>query len=344
MANDTAATKGKPRRVVHVMNITDVGHMTDDAEGGELGEDRMAVAGKRLLEQKKAGKLPADAKLDPSNPYDIARFYEMRFREDAKKLGLKLAIEAEKEGGARIMPRATENVERMKRMIAKLMERGHAYAAGQHGSRVVYFRVKSFGLYGRLSGETRWSGCARVRAGGVSGRINRRRSTRRTSSCGRRPFAHHEVGFAGGRVGAGVPGVAHRVLGDERGEPAGESGVRIDAGEGRRDRPGSSICTRGVRTTSSRTTSARLRRRAGASCRVFARGSGAGDVRADVVSPAVLLVEGTKMSKSKGNFFHRAGSVRGAEPERAALSSPRRCGWSSSRRTTGATRTSRCRG
>src|ERR1044072_6895379 len=31
------------RRVVHVMNITDVGHMTDDAEGGEAGEDRMAV-------------------------------------------------------------------------------------------------------------------------------------------------------------------------------------------------------------------------------------------------------------------------------------------------------------
>src|SRR4051812_17094035 len=30
-----------PRGVVHVMNITDVGHMTDDAEGGENGEDRM---------------------------------------------------------------------------------------------------------------------------------------------------------------------------------------------------------------------------------------------------------------------------------------------------------------
>src|SRR5262245_19304036 len=122
LANDTSATRGKARRVVHVMNITDVGHMTDDAEGGEAGEDRMAVAGRRLLEQKKAGKLPADAKLDPSNPYDIARFYEMRFREDAKKLGLKLVL-AEKE--PRIMPRATENVERMKRMIVKLMERGH---------------------------------------------------------------------------------------------------------------------------------------------------------------------------------------------------------------------------
>src|ERR1044072_1349053 len=27
-----------PRKVVHVMNITDVGHMTDDAQGGEAGE------------------------------------------------------------------------------------------------------------------------------------------------------------------------------------------------------------------------------------------------------------------------------------------------------------------
>src|SRR3954463_1145575 len=41
-----------PRRVTHVMNITDVGHMTDDS--GEGGEDRMAVAGRRLAEAKKA--------------------------------------------------------------------------------------------------------------------------------------------------------------------------------------------------------------------------------------------------------------------------------------------------
>ena len=97
LANDTPATRGKPRRVVHVMNITDVGHMTDDAEGGESGEDRMAVAGRRLLEQKKAGTLPADSKLDPSNPYDIARFYEARFKEDARKLGLKVVLDAEKD-------------------------------------------------------------------------------------------------------------------------------------------------------------------------------------------------------------------------------------------------------
>src|SRR3954447_26299288 len=92
-----------PRRVVHVMNITDVGNMTDDAEGGEHGEDRMAVAGRRLLEYKKAGKLPAGVEVDPGNPYQIAAFYTERFLEDARKLGLKLAIEAQKD--QTLMPR-----------------------------------------------------------------------------------------------------------------------------------------------------------------------------------------------------------------------------------------------
>src|SRR5882672_144505 len=59
-AGNAPVAERRATRVVHVMNITDVGHMTDDAEGGESGEDRMAVAGRRLLEQKKSGKLPAD--------------------------------------------------------------------------------------------------------------------------------------------------------------------------------------------------------------------------------------------------------------------------------------------
>src|SRR5262249_26057965 len=86
-----------PPLAVHGMNITDVGHMTDDAEGGESGEDRMAVAGRRIAEAKKSGKLPADAKVDPGNPYDIAEFYAKRFIEDGKRLGLKLVLDAEKD-------------------------------------------------------------------------------------------------------------------------------------------------------------------------------------------------------------------------------------------------------
>lgn len=141
-----------PRRVVHVMNITDVGHMTDDAEGGEQGEDRMAVAGRRLLEAKKAGKLAAGVDVDPKDPRQIARYFEGRFKEDAKRLGLKLVIEAEKDAG--LMPRATEHVGGMIKVIERLIARGCAYVVGDVGRRVVYFSVQAFPAYGALSGNT----------------------------------------------------------------------------------------------------------------------------------------------------------------------------------------------
>ncbi len=141
-----------PRRVTHVMNITDVGHMTDDAEGGEHGEDRMVVAGRRIAEAKKSGKLPAGTEIDPSNPWQIARFYEDRFKDDARRLGLKVALEAQKD--PTLMPRATESIEGMKALIARLIARGHAYVVGASGGRVVYFDVRSFAPYGRLSGNT----------------------------------------------------------------------------------------------------------------------------------------------------------------------------------------------
>lgn len=153
------------RRVVHVINITDVGHMTDDAEGGEGGEDRMAVAGRRLAEAKKAGTLPAGVDLDPADPYQIARYYEGRFREDARLLGLKAVLEADED--PTLTPRATAHVEGMKTVIARLIDRGHAYVTGAPGARAVYFRVRSFPGYGALSGNT----LERLRAGS-GGRVS----------------------------------------------------------------------------------------------------------------------------------------------------------------------------
>lgn len=141
-----------PRTVVHVMNITDVGHMTDDAEGGEQGEDRMAVAGRRLMEAKKAGKLPAGVEVDPSDPYQIARYFESRFKDDARKLGLKLVLDADKDPS--LMPRATEHVRGMIAVIQRLIDRGCAYVAGTPGRRAVYFNVQAFPAYGALSGNT----------------------------------------------------------------------------------------------------------------------------------------------------------------------------------------------
>jgi cysteinyl-tRNA synthetase len=135
--------------VKHVMNITDVGHMTEDslADGG--GEDKMAVAGRRLAEAKKAGKLPAGVTVDSGDPLAIADFYAGRFLEDARHLGLKVAIEAERDPS--LMPRPTRWVPQMIDMVQRLVARGHAYVAADGA---VYFDVRSFGDYGRLSGNT----------------------------------------------------------------------------------------------------------------------------------------------------------------------------------------------
>ena len=143
-------------RVRHVMNITDVGHMTEDSSADGGGEDKMAVAGKRLAEAKKSGKLPAGAEIDPSNPNAIADFYAGRFLEDARHLGLKVAIEAEaiRAGGGdpgQLMPRPTRCIPQMVRMIEELVAGGHAYVASDGA---VYFDVRSFPAYGRLSGNT----------------------------------------------------------------------------------------------------------------------------------------------------------------------------------------------
>jgi len=136
-------------RVKHVMNITDVGHMTEDdsADGG--GEDKMAVAGRRIAEAKKAGKLPPGAEIDPANPYAIAEFYAQRFLEDARHLGLKVAIEERTH--PELMPRPTRCVPEMIALVEQLVARGHAYVAKDG---VVYFSVQSFPAYGRLSGNT----------------------------------------------------------------------------------------------------------------------------------------------------------------------------------------------
>ena len=145
-------------RVKHVMNITDVGHMTEDSSADGGGEDKMAVAGRRLAEAKKSGILPpgASANIDPSSPTAIADFYAARFLEDARHLGLKVAIEAEavrSSGGNpdTLMPRPTRCIPQMVAMIEQLVAGGHAYVA-QDGA--VYFDVRSFPAYGRLSGNT----------------------------------------------------------------------------------------------------------------------------------------------------------------------------------------------
>lgn len=131
--------------VHHVMNITDVGHMTEDdlADGG--GEDKMQLAMRKLKETKKSGKVEAGAIENPEDPYQIAAWFTQAFLADARRLGLKVAFEYPQN-----ILHATEHVDDMLRMINELIEAGHAYQAGG----VVYYSVESFPDYGLLSGNT----------------------------------------------------------------------------------------------------------------------------------------------------------------------------------------------
>jgi cysteinyl-tRNA synthetase len=108
-------------KVRQVMNITDVGHMLEDADAGEDKIERAAL---------RAGKTPKQ----------ISVFYTKAFFEDIKKLGIEKASK---------YPRATDHVKEMIEVIKKLIKNGYAYEK----NRSVYFDVKKFKDYGKLSGN-----------------------------------------------------------------------------------------------------------------------------------------------------------------------------------------------
>lgn len=135
--------------VKQVMNITDVGHMTDDAVADGGGEDKMQVASARLAEAKKSGTLPDGIDIDPSDPLAVAEYYASAFMVDAGTLGLLIVDDAKE--NERIMPRPTQFVSQMIELVQSLIEKGNAYVANDG---VVYFDVKTFPQYGELSGNT----------------------------------------------------------------------------------------------------------------------------------------------------------------------------------------------
>ncbi|WP_188192493.1 cysteine--tRNA ligase [Nonomuraea sp. SYSU D8015] len=106
-------------RVLACQNITDVGHLTDS------GVDK-------VVEQ---------AHQEGRSVQELARFYEDAFRNDTAALNLRPPEH---------MPRATETIDLMIELIAKLIERGHAYAVPD-GS--VFFDVRTFPTYGEISGN-----------------------------------------------------------------------------------------------------------------------------------------------------------------------------------------------
>lgn len=109
-------------RVKYVQNITDVGHLTDDADEGE-------------------DKIMNQARLEKTDPMEIAQFYTRSFYEDMDKLGVIRP---------NIAPAATAHIPEQIDLIEKLIKTGHAYEVNGN----VYFSVKSFEGYGKLSGRT----------------------------------------------------------------------------------------------------------------------------------------------------------------------------------------------
>lgn len=110
-------------RVKHVMNITDVGHLTGDNLGdADIGEDR--------IEQ--------SAKTQGKNAADIAKFYTKAFIEDFKKLNLLAPYR---------FVRATDHIEEQVSLVKRLEGKGFTYKTSDG----VYFDTEKFPAYGKLS-------------------------------------------------------------------------------------------------------------------------------------------------------------------------------------------------
>jgi cysteinyl-tRNA synthetase len=110
--------------VSEVMNITDVGHMTDESSTEAIDKMQLAMEDEGLA------------------PLEIAAKYTEAVQDDARALGIRPADR---------YPRATDHIQEMIDLTQVLIERGHAYVV-DNGS--VYYDVESFDGYGKLSGNT----------------------------------------------------------------------------------------------------------------------------------------------------------------------------------------------
>lgn len=109
-------------KVRYVQNITDVGHLTDDADQGE-------------------DKLEKQAQIEKLEPMEVAEKYTYNYFRDMDKLRVLRPD---------ISPRATGHIIEQIEMVKKLLDNGHAYEVNGN----VYFDVSSDKEYGKLSGRS----------------------------------------------------------------------------------------------------------------------------------------------------------------------------------------------
>lgn len=105
--------------VKHIMNITDVGHLTGDRD---MGEDKMEKA----------------ASSSGKTAWDIASYYTEAFLSDIKDLNIILPDK---------LPRATDHVKEMIALIAELEKKGFTYQTSDG----IYFDTSKLKDYGKLA-------------------------------------------------------------------------------------------------------------------------------------------------------------------------------------------------
>ncbi len=108
-------------KVRYVQNITDVGHLTDNADTGE-------------------DKIELRARMERLEPMELVEKYMRSYFEDMDALNILRSD---------ISPRATGHIPEQIELVEKLLEKGYAYVVD--GS--VYFDVRRFEGYGKLSGR-----------------------------------------------------------------------------------------------------------------------------------------------------------------------------------------------
>ena len=106
-------------RVKHVMNITDVGHLTGDRD---MGED----------------KLEKGARREGKSAWDIASFYTERFKEDLAKLNIQPPT---------LWCKATDTIPDQVALIQTLESKGYTYRTGDG----IYYDTSMFNDYAKLS-------------------------------------------------------------------------------------------------------------------------------------------------------------------------------------------------
>ncbi len=106
-------------KVKHVMNITDVGHLTGDRD---MGED----------------KLEKGARREGKSAWEIAEFYTERFKEDLKNLNILAPT---------LWCKATDTVPDQVALIQTLEAKGYTYRTGDG----IYFDTSRFRDYAKLS-------------------------------------------------------------------------------------------------------------------------------------------------------------------------------------------------